>query len=161
MRRTFIEHGKRRWINEKMMRGPEGGERKNVYEMKYLTEQDMPYFRRLAEDGKAIIIEFNDQALLQIDPDSFQKPAGDIDRKSLEEALQRQEPVLTEKSREGELLSQEIKEMEKMLDSPGSVIEDQEEAGLEKALQAEQMKKMFQELIKDYMHELRAERKEI
>ena len=132
-----------------------------MYEMKYLTGQDMPYFRRLAEDGKAIIIEISDQALLQIDPDSFRKPSGEINRKSLEEALQKQETLLMEKSREGELLSQEIKEMEKMLDSPGSVIEDQEEAGLEKALQAEQMKKMFQELIKDYMHELRAERKEI
>lgn len=132
-----------------------------MYEMKYLTEQDMPYFRRLMEEGKAIIIELSDQALLQIDPNSFRKPSGEINRKSLEEALQKQETLLMEKSREGELLSQEIKEMEKMLDSPGSVIEDQEEVGLEKALQAEQMKKMFQELIKDYMHELRAERKEI
>ena len=129
--------------------------------MKYLTEQDMPYFRRLAEDGKAIIIELTDQALLQIDPESFQKPSGEIDRKSLEEALQRQAPVLMEKSREGELLSQEIKEMEKLLDSSGSVIGDQEEAGLDAALQVEQMKKVFQELIRDYMHELRAERKEI
>lgn len=132
-----------------------------MYEMKYLTEQDMPYFRRLAEDGKAIIIELTDQALLQIDPESFQKPSGEIDRKSLEEALQRQAPVLMEKSREGELLSQEIKEMEKLLDSSGSVIGDQEEAGLDAALQVEQMKKVFQELIRDYMHELRAERKEI
>lgn len=71
--------------------------------MKYLTGQDMPYFRRLAEDGKAIIIEISDQALLQIDPDSFRKPSGEIDRKSLEEALHRQEPVLMEMSREGEL----------------------------------------------------------
>lgn len=158
---TFIEHGKRSWINEKMMRGPEGGERKNVYEMRYLTEQDMPYFRRLAEEGKAIIIELTDQALLQIDPDSFQKLSGEIDRKSLEEALHRQESVLTERSREGALLSQEIKEMEKLLDSSGPVIGDQEEAGLDAALQVEQMKKVFQELIRDYMHELRAERKEI
>ena len=132
-----------------------------MYEMKYLTEQDMPYFRRIAEEGKAIIIELPDQALLQIDPDSFRKPSGEIDRKSLEAALHRQEPVLTEKSREGEVLSQEIKEMEKVLDSAGSVIGDQEEAGLERAIQAEQMKKVFQELIRDYMHELRAERKEI
>ena len=132
-----------------------------MYEMKYLTEQDMPYFRRLMEEGKAIIIELSDQALLQIDPDSFRKPSGEIDRKNLEEALYRQEPVLMEKSREGEVLSQEIKEMEKVLDSAGSVIGDQEEAGLERAIQAEQMKKVFQELIRDYMHELRAERKEI
>ena len=132
-----------------------------MYEMKYLTGQDMPYFRRLAEDGKAIIIEISDQALLQIDPDSFRKPSGEIDRKSLEEALHRQEPVLMEMSREGELLSQEIQEMEKVLDSSGSVIGDQEEAGFEKAIQAEQMKKVFQELIRDYIHELRAERKEI
>ena len=129
--------------------------------MRYLTEQDMPYFRRLAEDGKAIIIELSDQALLQIDPDSFRKASGEIDRKSLEEALHRQESVLTEKSREGALLSQEIKEMEKLLDSSGSVIGDQEEAGLDAALQVEQMKKVFQELIRDYMHEFRAERKEI
>ena len=132
-----------------------------MYEMKYLTEQDMPYFRRLAEDGKAIIIEFFDRALLQIDPDSFRKPSGEIDRKNLEEALHRQEPVLTEKSREGELLSQEIKEMEKLLDSSGSVIGYQEETGLDAALQVEQMKKVFQELIRDYMQGISSERKEI
>ena len=132
-----------------------------MYEMKYLTGQDMPYFRRLAEDGKAIIIELPDQALLQIDPDSFRKPSGEIDRKSLEEAMHRQEPVLMEKSREGELLSREIKEMEKLLDSSGLVIGDQKETESDTALQVEQMKKVFQELIRDYMHELRAERKEI
>ena len=131
-----------------------------MYEMKYLTGQDMPYFRRLAEDGKAIIIEISDQALLQIDPDSFRKPSGEIDRKSLEEALHRQEPVLMEMSREGELLSREIKEMEKLLDSSGLVIGDQKEAESDTALQVEQMKKVFQELIKDYMHEIRVERKE-
>ena len=131
-----------------------------MYEMKYLTGQDMPYFRRLAEDGKAIIIEISDQALLQIDPDSFRKPSGEIDRKSLEEALHRQEPVLMEKSREGELLSREIKEMEKLLDSSGFVIGDQKETESDTALQVEQMKKVFQELIKDYMHEIRVERKE-
>ena len=131
-----------------------------MYEMKYLTGQDMPYFRRLAEDGKAIIIEISDQALLQIDPDSFRKPSGEIDRKSLEEALHRQEPVLMEMSREGELLSREIKETEKLLDSSGLVIGDQKEAESDTALQVEQMKKVFQELIKDYMHEIRVERKE-
>ena len=131
-----------------------------MYEMKYLTGQDMPYFRRLAEDGKAIIIEISDQALLQINPDSFRKPSGENDRKSLEEALHRQEPVLMEMSREGELLSREIKEMEKLLDSSGLVIGDQKEAESDTALQVEQMKKVFQELIKDYMHEIRVERKE-
>ena len=131
-----------------------------MYEMKYLTGQDMPYFRRHAEDGKAIIIEISDQALLQIDPDSFRKPSGEIDRKSLEEALHRQEPVLMEMSREGELLSREIKEMEKLLDSSGLVIGDQKETESDTALQVEQMKKVFQELIKDYMHEIRVERKE-
>lgn len=131
-----------------------------MYEMKYLTGQDMPYFRRLAEDGKAIIIEISDQALLQIDPDSFRKPSGEIDRKSLEEALHRQEPVLMEMSREGELLSREIKEMEKLLDSSGLVIGDQKETESDTALHVEQMKKVFQELIKDYIHEIRVERKE-
>ena len=28
-----------------------------MYEMKYLRKKDMPYFRKLAEAGKAIIIE--------------------------------------------------------------------------------------------------------
>ena len=62
------------------------GKRGNdMYEMKYLTEDDMPYFRRLAEEGRAVIIELSDQALFDLDIDSFRLPSGEIDRKKLEE----------------------------------------------------------------------------
>ena len=50
--------------------------------------------------------------------------------------------------------------MEKLLDSSGLVIGDQKETESDTALQVEQMKKVFQELIKDYIHEIRVERKE-
>lgn len=46
-----------------------------MYEMRYLTQQDMPYFRRLADEGKAIIIRLSDPALFQIDPEDFRKPS--------------------------------------------------------------------------------------
>ena len=57
----------------------------DMYEMKYLTEDDMPYFRRLAKEGRAVIIELSDQALFELDMDSFRLPSGEIDRKKLEE----------------------------------------------------------------------------
>ena len=31
----------------------------DMYEMKYLTEDDMPYFRRLAKEGRAVIEALN------------------------------------------------------------------------------------------------------
>ena len=75
--------------------------------------------------------------------------------------LVRQELIsIVEHNREIEAYINKIKEMEKLLDSSGLVIGDQKETESDTALQVEQMKKVFQELIKDYMHEIRVERKE-
>ena len=86
-----------------------------MYEMKYLTEDDMPYFRRLAEEGRAVIIELSDQALFDLDMDSFQLPSGEIDRKKLEEVLLKEDSLFKKKAEEGKKIQDENKQMEQIL----------------------------------------------
>ena len=86
-----------------------------MYEMKYLTEDDMPYFRRLAEEGRAVIIELSDQALLDLNTNSFWLPSGEIDRKKLEEVLLREDRLLKQKAEEGKKILNENMQMEQIL----------------------------------------------
>ena len=123
-----------------------------MYEMKYLKENDMPYFRKLAEEGKAIIFEFSDRALFNVDADRFREPTGEIARSDLEEILQNLGPVLEERSKEGQRLNQEIREMEELLEKEPEAVREVP-AGA-----AEQMKKMLEELILSCMHGIGADR---
>lgn len=123
-----------------------------MYEMKYLKEKDMPYFRRLAEDGKAIIIEIPDRAFFHVNAEDFRQMSGEVNRMNLEESLLQIEPALMEKSREGERMYQEILQMEKLLD------EDPGEGNRENAVPAEQMKTILEELIKGLLQEGSPER---
>lgn len=132
-----------------------------MYEMKYLTVQDMPYFRRLAESGKAVIIELSDQALFQVDAAGFRKPSGEINRIILEAVLKEQEPVLQEKCKKGQQLTQEIEEMEKLLEKPDSVDTGLNPARGEAEIPEEQMKKIIEALIRNCLHEMSAERKQV
>ena len=129
-----------------------------MYEMEYLTQQDLPYFRRLAEAGKAVIIELSDQALFQIDPEGIRKPSGEVERKQLEAVLQKQEAVLKEKCEEGQRLVQEIEELEKLLEGSESVNTERSTAGETSTLPAEQMKKMIEEMIRNCMQEIKEKR---
>ena len=129
-----------------------------MYEMKYLTQQDMPYFRRLAEEGKAIIIRLPDPALFHIDPEDFRKPSGEVERKQLEAVLQKQEAVLKEKCEEGQRLAQEIEELEKLLEGSESINTERSTAGETSTLPAEQMKKMIEEMIRNCMQEISEKR---
>ena len=129
-----------------------------MYEMEYLTQQDLPYFRRLAEAGKAIIIELSDQTLFQIDPEGIRKPSGEVERKQLEAVLQKQKAVLKEKCKEGQRLAQEIEEMEKLLEGSESVNTERSTAGETSTLPAEQMKKMIEEMIRNCMQEIKEKR---
>ena len=108
-----------------------------MYEMKYLTEADMPYFRRLAKEGKAVIIELSDQALFNMDLDNFRIPSGEIDREKLEEVLRKEDGFLKAKAAEGKQILLENSAMEKILENepenagkPSVLTED--ESGQEK-----------------------------
>lgn len=99
------------------------GKRGNdMYEMKYLTEDDMPYFRRLAEEGRAVIIELSDQALFDLDMDHFRLPSGEIDRKKLEEVLLKEDSLFKKKAEEGKKILDENKQMEQILDSDNAPV---------------------------------------
>lgn len=123
-----------------------------MYEMKYLRKNDMPYFRKLAEEGKAIIIEFSDQVLFNVDFKHFRELTGEIAGKNLEEILRKQESKLKEKSDEGQKLYQEIREMEELLQKEPEAEKE------ESAAQAEQMKKMLEDLIRSCMQGTSADR---
>jgi len=129
-----------------------------MYEMKYLTQQDMPYFRRLAEEGKAIIIRLPDPALFQIDPEDFRKPSPGVEMEQLNTVMQKQEAVLREKSEEGQRLTQEIEEMVKLLEGSEPVNTERSAAGETSAMPAEQMKKMIEEMIRNCMQEISEKR---
>ena len=87
----------------------------DMYEMKYLTEDDMPYFRRLAKEGRAVIIELSDQALFDLDMDSFRLPSGEIDRKKLEEVLLKEDSLFRKKAEDGKNILDENRQMEQVL----------------------------------------------
>ena len=87
----------------------------DMYEMKYLTEDDMPYFRRLAKEGRAVIIELSDQALFDLDMDSFRLPSGEIDRKKLEEVLLKEDSLFRKKAEDGKKILNENRQMEQVL----------------------------------------------
>ena len=129
-----------------------------MYEMRYLTQQDMPYFRRLAEEGKAIIIRLPDPALFQIDPEDFRKPSSRVEMEQLNAVMQKQEAVLREKSEEGQRLTQEIEEMVKLLEGSEPVNTERSAAGETSALPAEKMKKMIEEMIRNCMQEINEKR---
>lgn len=129
-----------------------------MYEMRYLTQQDMPYFRRLAEEGKAIIIRLPDPALFQIDPEDFRKPSSRVEMEQLNAVMQKQEAVLREKSEEGQRLTQEIEEMVKLLEGSEPVNTERSTAGETSTLPAEQMKKMIEEMIRNCMQEINEKR---
>ena len=129
-----------------------------MYEMRYLTQQDMPYFRRLAEEGKAIIIRLPDPALFQIDPEDFRKPSSRVEMEQLNAVMQKQEAVLREKSEEGQRLAQEIEELEKLLEGSESINTERSTAGETSTLPAEQMKKMIEEIIRNCMQEINEKR---
>jgi hypothetical protein len=129
-----------------------------MYEMRYLTQQDMPYFRRLAEEGKAIIIRLSDQALFQIDPEDFRKPSPGVEMEQLNTVLQKQEAVLREKSEEGQRLTREIEEMVKLLEGSEPENTEQSTVGEISALPAEKMKKMIEEMIRNCMQEISEKR---
>ena len=93
-----------------------------MYEMKYLTEDDMPYFRRLAEEGRAVIIELSDQALFDLDMDHFRLPSGEIDRKKLEEVLLKEDSLFKKKAEEGKKILDENKQMEQILDGDNAPV---------------------------------------
>ena len=129
-----------------------------MYEMKYLTQQDMPYFRRLAEEGKAIIIRLPDPALFQIDPDDFRKPSPGVEMEQLKAVLQEQEAVLRAKSEEGQRLAQEIEEMVNLLEGSEPEKTERSTAGEMSALSVEQMKKMIEEMIRNCTQEISEKR---
>ena len=129
-----------------------------MYEMKYLTQQDMPYFRRLAEEGKAIIIRLPDPALFQIDPEDFRKPSSRVEMEQLNAVMQKQEAVLREKSEEGQRLTQEIEEMVKLLEGSEPEKTERSTAGEMSALSVEQMKKMIEEMIRNCTQEISEKR---
>ena len=129
-----------------------------MYEMKYLAQQDMPYFRRLAEEGKAIIIRLPDPALFQIDPEDFRKPSPGVEMEQLKAVLQEQEAVLRAKSEEGQRLTQEIEEMVKLLEGSEPENTEQSTVGEISALPAEKMKKMIEEMIRNCMQEISEKR---
>jgi hypothetical protein len=129
-----------------------------MYEMRYLTQQDMPYFHRLAEEGKAIIIRLSDQALFQIDPEDIRKPSPGVEIEQLNAVMQKQEAVLRAKSEEGQRLTHEIEEMVKLLEGSEPVNTERSTAGKTSALPAEQMKKMIEEMIRNCMQEINEKR---
>ena len=129
-----------------------------MYEMKYLTQQDMPYFRRLAEEGKAIIIRLPDPALFHIDPEDFRKPSPGVEMAQLNTVMQKQEAVLREKSEEGQRLTREIEEMVKLLEGSEPENTERSTAGEMSGLPAEQMKKMIEEMIRNCMQEISEKR---
>ena len=129
-----------------------------MYEMKYLTQQDIPYFRRLAEEGKAIIIRLPDPALFQIDPEDFRKSSPGVEMEKLNDVIQKQEAVLREKSEEGQRLAQEIEEMVNLLEGSEPEKTERSTAGEMSALSVEQMKKMIEEMIRNCMQEISEKR---
>ena len=129
-----------------------------MYEMKYLTQQDMPYFRRLAEEGKAIIIRLPDPALFHIDPEDFRKPSPGVEMEQLNDVIQKQEAVLREKSEEGQRLTQEIEEMVKLLEGSEPVNTERNTAVETSAQPTEQMKIMIEEMIRNCMQEIKEKR---
>lgn len=129
-----------------------------MYEMKYLTQQDMPYFRRLAEEGKAIIIRLPDPALFQIDPEDFRKPSPGVEMEQLKAVLQEQEAVLRAKSEEGQRLAQEIEEMVNLLEGSEPEKTERSTAREMSALSVEQMKKMIEEMIRNCTQEISEKR---
>ena len=129
-----------------------------MYEMRYLTQQDMPYFRRLAEEGKAIIIRLSDQALFQIDPEDIRKPSPGVEIEQLNAVMQKQEAVLRAKSEEGQRLTHEIEEMVKLLEGSEPVNTERSAAGETSAMPAEQIKKMIEEMIRNCMQEIKEKR---
>ena len=129
-----------------------------MYEMKYLAQQDMPYFRRLAEEGKAIIIRLPDPALFQIDPGDFRKPSPGVEMEQLNTVMQKQEAVLREKSEEGQRLTQEIEEMVKLLEVSEPVNTERNTAVETSAQPTEQMKIMIEEMIRNCIQEIKEKR---
>ena len=129
-----------------------------MYEMKYLAQQDMPYFRRLADEGKAIIIRLSDPALFQIDPEDFRKPSPGVEMEQLKAVLQEQEAVLRAKSEEGQRLTQEIEEMVKLLKGSEPVNTERNTAVETSAQPTEQMKIMIEEMIRNCMQEIKEKR---
>ena len=73
--------------------------------------------------------------------------------------MQKQEPVLKEKCENGQRLTQEIEEMEKLLDREESVSLDMKPANDGADISEKQMKKMIEEMIRECLHELSSERR--
>lgn len=84
-----------------------------MYEMEYLTEDDMPYFRELAKEGKAVIIELTKEALLSLDPASFKTRSGEIDQNELERVLREKSCEIKARASENRELERENLRMEK------------------------------------------------
>ena len=125
-----------------------------MYEMKYLKEEDIPYFRRLTERGKAVIIELSDNALFQIDPGKISQSSGQIDRKNMEEILLKQEQMLQEKCWEGERLNLEIREMEKLLNRWEPVSSELKSLKEDSDVKTKQLRELIEDMIGRYAYEI-------
>lgn len=95
-------------------------------DMELLNEKDMEYFRRLAEEGKAVILEIAPETLAALDINQFIKETGEIDQEEVRKWLKENNSWRAEEYAKTERILEENRKIEDWLDTHAESEAEQE-----------------------------------